>query len=146
MILIVKIQIKHSPKHQTASGFLILFGRDNFNRTVVIAMVAVLMVQASVYDVIDVVAVRYGFVSAAFAVYVSRAIVYGTAAVRIGIVHVQTVFIVMPCVRVVQMSVVQVIDVAVVADGGVSAAFAVSVLVVDMGLTLAHDALRIKCV
>ena len=42
----------------------------NLDRTVIVAVVAVLVVQAAVYDVIGVVAVRHGFVAAAFAVNV----------------------------------------------------------------------------
>ena len=41
---------------------------NDFYRTVVVAVVAVLVVQATVYDVVDVITVRYGFVAAAFAV------------------------------------------------------------------------------
>ena len=43
---------------------------NNFHRAVVVAVVAVLVVQTAVYDVVDVIAVRYGFVAAAFAVNV----------------------------------------------------------------------------
>ena len=43
---------------------------NNFHRTVVVAVVAVLVVQTAVYDVVDVIAVRYSFVAAAFAVNV----------------------------------------------------------------------------
>ena len=37
----------------------------NLNRTVIVAVVAVLVVQAAVDDVVGVIAVRYGFVTAA---------------------------------------------------------------------------------
>ena len=43
---------------------------NNFHRAVVVAVVAVLVVQTAVYDVVGVVAVRHGFVAAAFAVNV----------------------------------------------------------------------------
>ena len=43
---------------------------NDFHRAVVVAVVAVLVVQAAVYDVVGVVAVRHGFVAAAFAVNV----------------------------------------------------------------------------
>ena len=43
---------------------------NNFHRTVVVAVVAVLVVQTAVYDVVDVIAVWYSFVAAAFAVNV----------------------------------------------------------------------------
>ena len=72
----------------------------------VIAVVAVLVVQAAVYDVVGVVAVRYSFVAAAFAVNMADTGLHGVAAV--------------------------------VFDGGVAAAFAVNVLVVGMGMAVAH--------
>lgn len=98
-------------------------------------MVAVLVVQTTVYNVVNVVAMWYGFVSAAFAVNVSRAFVGGVAAVWVLLVHVQNVFIVMSVVFVVQMTIVQVVNVVAVFDGGVSAICAVLMVVVGMSLT-----------
>lgn len=95
----------------------------------VIAMVAVLVVQTTVYNVVNVVAMWHGFVSAAFAVNVSCAFVGGVAAVWVLLVHVQNVFIVMSVVFVVQMTIVQVVNVVAVFDGGVSAVCAVLVVV-----------------
>ena len=51
-------------------------------------MVAVLVVQTTVYNVIHMVAVRYGFVSAAFAVNVSRTIMHRMATIGIGVVYI----------------------------------------------------------
>ena len=76
------------------------------HRAVVIAMVAVLMMQTTVYQVIHVVAVWHGFVSAAFAVAVFAASVYGVAADWVGIGYVQAVLVIMLGVGVVQMPVV----------------------------------------
>ena len=108
-------------------------------------MVAVLMVQTTVYNVIHMVAVRHSFVSTTFAVNVSRAIMHRMATIGIGVVYIQTVFVVMTVVRVVQMTVVQIIHMVAVADGGVSAAFAVNVFVVLMGVAMAHDAAPKVC-
>ena len=58
----------------------------NLNRTVIVAVVAVLVVQAAVDDVVGMIAVRYGFVAAAFAVNMAFAGVDGMAAVGIGFI------------------------------------------------------------
>jgi hypothetical protein len=79
---------------------------DDLHRAVVIAMVAVLMMQTTVYQVIHMVAVWHGFVSAACAVAVFTASVHGVAAVWVGIVYFQAVFIIMLGVGVVQMPIV----------------------------------------
>ena len=50
-------------------------------------MVAVLVVQAAVNDVVDVIAVWHGFVAAAFAVNVVAAVADRMAAVGIGAVN-----------------------------------------------------------
>ena len=58
----------------------------NLNRTVIVAVVAVLVVQAAVDDVVGVIAVRYGFMAATFAVNVAFAGIDGMAAVGIGFI------------------------------------------------------------
>ena len=78
----------------------------DLHRTVVIAMVAVLMMQPAVYQVIHMVTVWHGFVSAACAVAVFAASVHRVAAIWVGIVYVQVVFIIMLGVGVVQMPIV----------------------------------------
>ena len=111
---------------------------DDLHRTVVVAMVAVLMMQTTVYQVIHMVAVWHGFVSAACAVAVFAASVHRVAAIGIGIGYVQAMFIIMLGVGVVQMPVVQIIHVAFVFDGSVSAVCAVGVGVVCVCLTIGH--------
>lgn len=111
---------------------------DDLHRAVVIAMVAVLMMQTTVYQVIHMVAVWHGFVSAACAVAVFAASVHGVAAVWVGIVYFQAVFIIMLGVGVVQMPIVQVIHMVAMLDGGVSAVCAVNVGVVCVCLTIGH--------
>ena len=111
---------------------------NDFHRAVVVAVVAVLVVQAAVYDVVGVVAVRHGFVAAAFAVNMAGTGLHGVAAVGVGGVYIEAVFVVVAVVFVVQVAVVDVVDVVAVFDGGVAAAFAVNVLVVGMGMAVAH--------
>ena len=69
-------------------------------------MVAVLMMQTTVYQVIHVVAMWHGFVSAACAVAVFAASMHRVAAIWVGIVYFQAVFIIMLGVGVVQMPIV----------------------------------------
>lgn len=96
-------------------------------------MVAMLVVQATVYNVINVVAMGYGFVSAAFTVNVVATMVGGIAFGWVGFVHVQSVFIVMTVVFVVQMTIVQIVNVVAMFDGGVSAICAMLVVVMFVG-------------
>lgn len=111
---------------------------NDFHRAVVIAMVAVLVVQLAVYDVVDVVAVRYGFVAAAFAVNMAVTGLHGVAAVGVGGVYIEAVLVVVAVVFVVQVAVMDVVDVVAVFNGGMAAAFSVNVLVVGMGMAVAH--------
>ena len=74
---------------------------DDLHRAVVIAMVAVLMMQTTVYQVIHMVAVWHSFVSAACAVAVFAASVHGVAAVWGGGVYIEAVFVVVAVVFVV---------------------------------------------
>jgi hypothetical protein len=88
------------------------------------------VMQMSVHQVIDMVAMGYGFVAASRTMLVTG-LVPGTgvlrgATSRIGCVHRDRVFVVMAFVRMVQVAVVQVVDVVVMPDGGVPAAFAVA--------------------
>lgn len=111
---------------------------NDFHRAVVIAVVAVLVVQPAVYDVVDVVAVRYGFVAAAFAVNMAVTGLHGVAAVGVGGVYIEAVFIIVAVVFVVQVAVMDIVDVVAVFNGGMAAALVVNVLVVGMGMTVVH--------
>ena len=98
-------------------------------------MIAVLVVQTAVDDVVDVVAVRYSFVAATFAVNVAVAGVNRMAAVRIGFIDAQCMLVVVAVVFMVQVAVVQIIDVAFVFDGSVAAVCAVDVVMMFVGFT-----------
>ena len=110
----------------------------NLDRTVIVAVVAVLVVQAAVYDVVGVVAMRHGFVAAAFAVNMAGTGLHRVAAVGVGGVYIEAVLVVVAVVLVVQVAVMDVVDVVAVFDRGMAAAFAVNVLVVGMGMAVAH--------
>jgi len=93
---------------------------------VVVTVVAVGMVQVAVNEVINVVTVGNGLMAAARAVPMPRlmlaAIMSRSAAGGISAAHLQLVLLDPILARMVQVAVVQVIDVAVVLDGGVAAA------------------------
>ena len=99
----------------------------------VVAVVAVLVMQAAVDDVVDVIAVRYGFMAATFAVNVAVAGINRMAAVRVGFIDAQGMFVVVAVVFMMQMAVVQIIDVAFVFDGSVAAVCAVDVVMMFVG-------------
>ena len=99
----------------------------------VVAVIAMLVVQTTVDDVVNVIAVRYGFVTATFAVNVAVAGVNRMAAVRIGFIDTQCMLVVVAVVLMVQVPVVQIIDVAFVFDGSVAAVCAVDVVMMFVG-------------
>ena len=98
-------------------------------------MIAVFVMQTAVDDVVNMIAVRYGFVAATFAVNVAVAAVNRMAAVRIGFIDTQGVFVVVAVVLMVQVTVVQIIDVTFVFDGSVAAVCAVDVVMMFVGFT-----------
>ena len=89
-------------------------------RTVVIAMAVMWVMQSSVDEVIDVIAVGHGFVSAARPVLM-RAPGLRRAARGIGVADLDDVEVDMVLMHVVQAAIMQVIDMAVVAHGGMPA-------------------------
>ena len=101
----------------------------------IVAVVAVLMMQAAVDDVVDVITVRYGFMAATFAVNVAVAGVNRMAAVRVGFIDTQGMLIIVAVVFMVQVAVVQIIDVAFMLDGSVAAVCAVNVVMMFVGFT-----------
>lgn len=99
----------------------------------VVAVIAVFVMQTAVDDVVDVVAVRYSFVAATFAVNVAVAAVNRMAAVRVGFIDAQCMLVVVTVVLMVQVAVVQIINVAFVFDGSVAAVCAVDVVMMFVG-------------
>lgn len=121
---------------------------NDADRAVIVAMVAVRMVQMSVDQIVDVIAVGHGRVAAAGTMQVSRlmsaALMIGRATVGIGCAHVEAVFVDVVAMRMVQMTVVQVVDVVAMPDCRMPAVR--TVLVIVMGVMRfvagAHGLLR----
>jgi hypothetical protein len=111
---------------------------------VVVAVAIVGMMQPTVDEITDVPAVRDGLVTAARTVDVVGVVAqcvgrHRGAGIRVVSADIDDVLVDVVAVRMVQMSVVQVVDMVAVADGGVPAAGAVVVVVVGvMGFRAAH--------
>jgi hypothetical protein len=94
-------------------------------------MPAMRVVQVPGHQVIHVIAMRHCFVTASRSVLVSRivprALVLGCAGIRIGSTHFDHVLIEMIPVRLMQMTVVQIIDMVVVPDGHMATPCAMNV-------------------
>jgi hypothetical protein len=97
----------------------------------IIAVVAVAVVQPPRHQVVEVVAVRDDFMPAAVVTAVAG---QRRAGIRVGGADGDDVFIVMPVVSVVQVAVVQVIDMTVMQQARVTAGFAVDVGMAIMGM------------
>lgn len=108
----------------------------DLQRTVVVAVIAVRMVQMTVDQIVDVVAVRHRFVAAARPVHMTGAmagtVMLRRAAVRVGGADGDHVLIDMVAMHVVQMAVVQEIDMVFVTHCSMAALRAM--LVVVMGV------------
>jgi hypothetical protein len=118
-------------------------------RAMVIAMAVMWVMQSSVHEVIDMIAVGHGFVSAARPMRM-RAPGLRRAACGIGVADLDDMEVDMVPMHVVQAPIVQVIDVAVVSHGGVPAARAVLMRVVRSmrfgagGRSFAHGSLLLS--
>ena len=111
-------------------------------RAVVVAVTAVRMMEMPIDEVIYVVAVRHGRVTAVRAVHVAgRVSVAGVvwrAAGRVRGIDCDRALVDVIAVNHVEMAVVKVVDVAVVLDATVAAVRAVDVVVLGVNLVLAH--------
>jgi hypothetical protein len=116
--------------------------RANFRRAdsgqlywpVVIAMIAVGMMQPRVHQVIDVIAMRYRFVPAGWPMDVTRALDLRRAVHRVGGTDPNDMFVDMISMRVVQMTVMEIVNVAIMANRRVSAVRAMLMGMVGMSL------------
>ena len=94
------------------------------------------MMQVAVDQIIHVVAVRDRFVPASLAMpmpaFVGATVMIRRAFSRVGLIDIESVFVEVIRVGVVEMTVVQVVDMVAVADGRMATAFAVRVCVVRM--------------
>jgi hypothetical protein len=106
----------------------------------VVTVVAMGMVQMTVDDVVDMVAVPDRFVTAVRAVNVTGVMAGTTvlrrALVRVRFGHLQYVPIAVILVRVMQLAVVEIVDVSIVHDGGVAAAGAMDVRMIGNGFAV----------
>ena len=102
----------------------------------IITVILVRVVEASVDEVIGVLAVRHSLVAAVRAVHVLTAIMLAVAVVRELLVDRQRVLINVIAVRLVQMAVVNEVDVTIVDDRRVAAAWAVDVVVIFVRVPL----------
>jgi hypothetical protein len=104
---------------------------------VVVAVIAVRVVKMSGDPIVHMVAVRHRIVAASGPVDMTRVVptaaMVGGAAVRVLAWHLDHVLVDMTFVRVVEVTIVQVIGVACVTHGGVSTARAVLMRMVGMG-------------
>lgn len=107
----------------------------------VIAVVAVGVVQVAIDQIVDMVTVGHGFVTAARTVNVAWLVavanVCGGTGGWVGGAHSDDVLVHMVTVGVVQMAVVQIVYMAIVTHSGVAAAWTVLVGVVGVGLASA---------
>jgi hypothetical protein len=101
---------------------------------VVVAVVAVRVMKMAVDQVIDVIPMRYRFVPTAWPVDVARIVptaVWRTL-VRVFCADVDPMFVYMIAMRMVQMSIMQIVDVVIMLDRGMSAPRAMLMVVVSM--------------
>ena len=120
-------------------------GADNLKLAVVVAMPAVRVVQVAIDQIVDVITVRNRRVSAIWAMNVAecmtRTSVLRSAGRRICRVDWQHVLVNGAIgFRVMQVPIVEVINVAIVLDGGMTAVLAVFVIVMSMNVAgMSHD-------
>jgi hypothetical protein len=101
---------------------------------VVVAVIAVRMVQVAFDEIVDVIPMRHRFMTAPRSVNVARVVAPAArrALVRIFGTHFEPVLVYMIAVRVMQMTVMQVINMIVVRDRSMSAVRAVLMVVVSV--------------
>jgi hypothetical protein len=97
----------------------------------IIAMITMWMMQPSVHDVIDVITVGHAFVPTVWPMSM-RAPGAKRAPRRIGVAHLNNVFVDVILVHVMQMTIVEVIHMAIMPNSGVSAAWTMLVSVTTM--------------
>jgi hypothetical protein len=109
--------------------------------TVIVAVITVWMMQATIHEIIHMVAVRDRFVAAPGSVNMCGIVAGARSGVTIGIdlADFDHVLIDMPSVRMMQMPVMQIIDVPIVFHRDVAAIAAVLMFVASMNFAVAHN-------
>jgi hypothetical protein len=104
------------------------------NRAVVVAVIAVRMVQVAVDEIVDVIPMRHRFMAAPRSVNVARIVAAAArrALVRIFGAHFEPVLVYMIGVRMMQMTIMQIINVIVVLDCSMSTVGAMLMVVVSV--------------
>jgi hypothetical protein len=114
----------------------------------VVAVISMGVVQVAVDQVIDVIAMGHRLMATAGTVHMvgvmPLALVVRGTAVRVGVADLDHMLVDMILVRMMQVSVVQIVDVTLVFDGRVATARAMLVIMVGMNLA-AHGNLRSRC-
>lgn len=95
--------------------------RNHHQRAVIVAVIAVWMMQTAIDEIIDMVAMRHGLMTAVGAVPMPRLVagrvVLGIAAVRIPVGHRDHMLLYAAMLGMFEAAVIEVIDVAIVPDG-----------------------------
>lgn len=119
----------------------LLLARNDFHRPVVITVAVVRKVKMTIHQVADVVAVGHSLVAAVGTVdvasFVTFAVVSRRASGGIGFIDLQGMLFDGTTALVVEMSIVKIIDMIAVTNGGVAAVLAVLVIVIFV--TVTHD-------
>ena len=123
---------------------LFLPSGHKLQRSVVVAMITVWVMQTSLHEVIHMVSMRHRLVSAIGSVHVLWGMPAGpvSAAIRMGLIDFDHVFIDMVAVHVMKMAIMQVICVAIVFHCNMPAARSVLVRMIDMFIAGTHSELR----
>jgi hypothetical protein len=115
----------------------------------VVTVVAMWVMEVPIHEVVDVISVGYRLMAAAWTVdvifVVAFAVMVWSAFGGVCCVHVEAVLINMIAVWVVKVTVVQVIDVIVVPDRGVSAVWAMLMIVVFVLIAYVAHVLSVGC-
>ena len=118
-------------------------------RPVVVAMVSMGMVQMPVDEVVEMIPVRNGFVTATGAVHMACVVrptsVVSGAASRVGFIHVDPMLIDVVLVGVMEVAVVKVVHVITMLHGGVATIGPVLMAMLGVRFT-AHDEAPFRCV
>lgn len=115
---------------------------DDFERPVIIAMIVVHMVEPSIHQIIDMVAMRHRFVAAIGAMLMLLAMTVGAVGAAIGIAraHLDHMLVDMALMRVMEVPVMQIIDMPFMLHCGVAAIGSVGMRMMIMYMVLArHD-------
>lgn len=107
---------------------------DHLERTVIVAVTAMRVMQAAIDEIVDMVPMRYRFVSAARSVDVPGLVtfvpVFRGAAIGVCLAHLDDMLVDVTIMGMMQVAVMQIIDVIAVTDGNMPAAGAVLMWVV----------------